>query len=1230
MPYLIIEKGADKGTSKKIPESGEVIVGRSSEADFTVNELMISREHFRIVDEDGEHRIEDLDSVHGTFIDGERISEKTLEFGDQIQVGETLFSFLSEETREEKKNLIGETIGGYQIQERIGRGGMGTVYKARQIRLNRDVAFKILSKDLIQDKKFVGLFIKEARSAANLNHPNIVQVYDVARQRGLYYISMEYVPGGSVQDLLSSEGQIEPLRAARMIKDAARGLEYAQKKGLVHRDIKPDNLMIAEDEVVKIIDLGLARKVREQDIEEDETVFGTPHYMPPERVLQQDMDHRGDIYSLGATFYRMVVGDTPFEGNSIKEILRRKVNDPPPDPSETVDDLPSWISSEVQRMMQPDPKDRPPSATEVAERLEEGIRSETDTMRVDSLTEEEEEQTSVAMYMVAGFLLLLMASGLFVMLNATGTGNTPNADGNNTKDLPTATPPGNSSPPETPPKKNEEEWLPVLKKRFRNVRNSNNLEQINTVIDYHKLFLASFPESGNQELVEDQLDTLRSRKNTLLFRNKFQPIKDRITQTRKNHENAVLVEPEKVNQAKTRLIQSIRDIYDRVNSSRFEFNPRIRKKLNRQVQKLSRWYSNERYRLHRFRDELVKCHSELADNNFDSAILRTRRLRNKEMFSRPPYQQSLSVVIDRIQENEKQFFESRREEIQKLLAEKKFEKATRQAEKIQSVVATESISRETRNLLHKINRARQEHKTLVRRKKRKAERSKLGKAGARFFLHADSRRIQLDKNPIKELSPPTFSQNKLSYKLLLFLSKQYTRFFQRLINKINKITNSDKRENPVIKHPEYNEVTITEIDQTHINFRVVIDGEPVQSAARYSSFPISEILKLATSSWEPFTYRDRVRTSVMYYFYHHRNSDFRETSISYMKQARNLAKRNRDSISMSEIEQSYLKLIRGKYQSFRETISAGLFNLSNELLNNGKEDEAKQALSLMEIRFSGTAFFRNTIDRIQQARENAGLPPVSKRKWASGKNDQYEQTLDKKWRSVIQPVKSEFESGILPRIEDVLGSLIERGEHGKAGTLLFNLDRYKKACEQFRKHEKNRENIPVSLLYRHLRAVDLAEQPASRRKSVIQKIKRQIGSRNEVLNRYRKWKKSLPSTRYDERQMKETYLLNRSNPETLIQMVKSLYNVRLPSARKRYIIAVYLLQNHSDHEFVTSGDCRLAAATSLQAMGAFQEAISHYKKVLENSRDRGRPRIHPPIPERINTCEEALDRHDLK
>ena len=369
MARLFIENGPDKGRSITIPEEASISLGRDQTATFALRDTMASRIHFQIEIRDGEFWLIDLESMNGTLLNGQLVKESKLTSGDLIKVGDTRISFLTDDTS--VGALAGHRMGGYRIVERIGRGGMGIVYKAEQVDLQREVALKVLSEENGTDKEFINLFVHEARASAKLNHPHIVQVYDVKRHGTVYYFSMEYVSGGSLQDLLNQDRKIEPDRAIQMILDASRGLEYAHSKGFVHRDIKPDNLMISEEGQIKIADLGLARRVDEKvGPSEEHVVFGTPHYIAPEQVLGRPADFRSDIYSLGSTAYRMLAGTTPYQAPGIRDLVSKKVKEDPKLLHEVAPDIPRELSDLVHRMMARDPQQRFETTAEVCTDLE--------------------------------------------------------------------------------------------------------------------------------------------------------------------------------------------------------------------------------------------------------------------------------------------------------------------------------------------------------------------------------------------------------------------------------------------------------------------------------------------------------------------------------------------------------------------------------------------------------------------------------------------------------------------------------------------------------------------------------------------------------------------------------------------------------------------------------------------------------------------------------------------
>lgn len=365
MPRLLVEKGPDRGKSVTVAVGAQLIAGRDKEAGLQLSDTMASRRHFMIASKSGIFGLKDLSSANGTLVNGRQSTgAHRLQVGDSIQVGETLMSWLADETGDKQGGLIGQQIGGYRIEERLGRGAMGTVYKATQLSLGRTVALKVLSPDLVKDEKFCEMFVKEARAAGSLNHPNIIQVYDVGDEAGQYFFSMEYASKGSVLEELSGVKAISMMRAVRIIKDACSALDYAERKGLVHRDIKPDNLMVTEDSTVKLGDLGLAMSTQELQAEQD-GVFGTPHYIAPEQAMGKPIDHRADTYALGATFYRILTGRTLYTGSTVKEILKKQVREPHTPITQHMPDCPQAIVRIIDRMLAKNPAERYQHASEI-------------------------------------------------------------------------------------------------------------------------------------------------------------------------------------------------------------------------------------------------------------------------------------------------------------------------------------------------------------------------------------------------------------------------------------------------------------------------------------------------------------------------------------------------------------------------------------------------------------------------------------------------------------------------------------------------------------------------------------------------------------------------------------------------------------------------------------------------------------------------------------------------
>ena len=257
---------------------------------------------------------------------------------------------------------------------------MGTVYKAIQLSMERPVAIKFLASEFASDQKFVGLFEREARSAGRLSHKNIVQVFDTGRCHGLCYYTMEFMPFGNIRDQITGGQKLPLVNVLPMMVDVARGLIYAEKKGIVHRDIKPDNLMIGYDGIVKIGDLGIATLLHDApSAAQADGVFGSAHYMAPEQARGRTIDCRADIYAMGATFYRVLTGRTLFDGESQKEILLKQVVEKPIPIQEREPGIPKPLAHIIKRMLKKKPDKRYRSAKEFCgdlEQLAEEARAE--------------------------------------------------------------------------------------------------------------------------------------------------------------------------------------------------------------------------------------------------------------------------------------------------------------------------------------------------------------------------------------------------------------------------------------------------------------------------------------------------------------------------------------------------------------------------------------------------------------------------------------------------------------------------------------------------------------------------------------------------------------------------------------------------------------------------------------------------------------------------------------
>lgn len=283
-------------------------------------------------------------------------------------------------------------LGGYDVIKELGRGGMGAVYLGRQVSLDRRVALKVMNPRWSSDPGFVARFTREAYAAAQLVHHNVVQIYDIGQERDINFFSMEFVPGQSLAALTNKEGKLDIELAVNYVLQAARGLKFGHDLGMVHRDVKPDNLMVNDQGIVKVADLGLVKvgdtpEVKSEAAANEEgaahltkvgSAMGTPAYMAPEQARDSSrVDGRADIYSLGCSLYVMVTGRPPFEGKTVLEVLTKHATAPVVPPEVIVKRVPKALSAILLKMMAKKPGDRYANMDEVILALEEylGIRT---------------------------------------------------------------------------------------------------------------------------------------------------------------------------------------------------------------------------------------------------------------------------------------------------------------------------------------------------------------------------------------------------------------------------------------------------------------------------------------------------------------------------------------------------------------------------------------------------------------------------------------------------------------------------------------------------------------------------------------------------------------------------------------------------------------------------------------------------------------------------------------
>jgi len=324
--------------------------------------------------------------------------------------------------------VVGEKIAGrYEVQELVGHGGMSSVYKAHDSLLERNVALKVLHEQYNADEDFVERFKREARSVAQLQHPNIVTVIDRGEAEGRQYIVFEYIDGENLKELVVRKGRLDVREALEIALEVARGLAFAHQNGIIHRDVKPQNVLLNGDGKAKVTDFGIARSLDVDGMTQTGTVLGTSNYIAPEQASGNRVDAHSDVYALGAVLYELLAGEVPFPGESFVAVAMKHMHEPPPSLLDVRKDVPLRVTAAVDRTLEKDPEQRFPTMAEFAAELEaclaelEGEEADDATVVIPARRQRPRRQVSRWPILVGVLALLAIAAIVVGLITLGGT-----------------------------------------------------------------------------------------------------------------------------------------------------------------------------------------------------------------------------------------------------------------------------------------------------------------------------------------------------------------------------------------------------------------------------------------------------------------------------------------------------------------------------------------------------------------------------------------------------------------------------------------------------------------------------------------------------------------------------------------------------------------------------------------------------------------------------------------